>query len=454
MHSEPAYNWKMIRDASSWKLAGVGFALALTIIAAVLTWSSREAEWDGAGEPAVDALAEEPVYPHLIPSRSTLYNVLREMNVSPSTIHEIVTGAKPVMDLGKLHAGTQFRLVRLTDPSSDLIGIEFLLSPIEKIEVKKVDGVWSAEKIVGTVESKVVHFQGSVKSTLWESAEEARMDPILIVQLAEIFAWQVDMAREVRVNDRWRLSVERKFVRGRPIGWGSILAAEYENAGRAFTAVLYQAGNTSGYYAADGSSLRRMFLKSPIRYGRISSRFQMRRFHPVLKIHRPHLGVDYAAPTGTPIRSVGDGTVTHAGWLGGGGRTIKVRHNSSYQTHYLHLSRIEKGIRNGVRIQQGQTIGYVGSTGLASGPHLHFEFVYNGKVVDPLGQKFPTAEPVPPAQLSDFQTLAQQTLSALPGWSGLTPGHPTRNPTQERSDWIMLRKVTAEAWADPLSVEP
>ncbi|MGE4132796.1 MAG: M23 family metallopeptidase, partial [Bdellovibrionales bacterium] len=229
----------------------------------------------------------------------------------------------------------------------------------------------------------------------------------------------VDFSREVRVRDRWRLTVEQKLVRGRPIGWGSILAAEYENAGELHTALLYQDGESSGYYGLDGSNLRRMFLKSPIKFGRISSRFNRKRFHPVLKIRRPHLGVDYAAARGTPIRSVGDGTVLLAGWKGGGGRTVKIRHNSTYQTSYLHMSGFAKGIKRGTRVKQGQIIGYVGATGLATGPHLHFEFSVNGKVVDPLKAKFPTADPIPKTKIASFKAQISGLLATLPGWDGL-----------------------------------
>ncbi len=390
-------------------------------------------------------VSEEPSYPHTVPPGSTIFTVLRELNVSSVMIQEIVNASNPLMDLSRIRAGTQFRLIHLTDPLSDLVGIEFYLSPVESVLVKKNDGVWKAEKLTSSVETQVVTFRGVVDTSLWESAEKAQMDPNLIVQLAEIFAWQVDFGREVRANDRWRLSVERFFVRGRPVGWGSILAAEYENSGRLFSAVLYRVdGEHIGYFDATGGSLRRMFLKSPIRYGRISSRFQRKRFHPVLKIHRPHLGVDYAAPTGTPVRSVGDGLITTAGWMGGGGRTIKIRHNASYQTSYLHLSRFEKGIRAGVRVKQGQTIGYVGSTGLASGPHLHFEFAVNGRVVDPLGQKFPAAEPVSTDQLANFKEQSAQLFRELPSWDvELIPIGP----------WLHTRWLR-EADADPLRVEP
>lgn len=396
------------------------FLVVVSLIAIVASWFEfKKPATEQLVDLPTEQLIEEPIFPHILPPRSSLYSTLRELSVTSQTIHAIVEAAKPVMDLGRLNAGTRFRLIHLTDPSSELTGIEFQLSTVEKLAIEKVDDVWKAEKRIATVETKVVTFKGLVTSTLWESAEAAQMNPDLIVQLAEIFAWEVDFAREVRVNDRWRLTVEQKLVHGQVAGWGAILAAEYENAGELHTAVLYQSGEKSGYYSADGQSLRRMFLKSPIKFGRISSRFNRKRFHPIHKVHRPHLGVDYAAPTGTPIRAVGDGVVIMAKYNGGGGNTVRIRHNASYQTYYLHLSRFEKGVRAGTRVRQGQTIGYVGSTGLSTGPHLHFEFHHNGRVLDPLKQAFPSADPVPKAELAQFQGHASAHLKALPAWGEL-----------------------------------
>jgi murein DD-endopeptidase MepM/ murein hydrolase activator NlpD len=299
-------------------------------------------------------------------------------------------------------------------------GIKFRFSPVESLEVTKTNEAWVAKKITEKVDTRVVTFSGTVKSSLWESAEDAHMDPNLISDLAEIFAWQVDFAREVRANDRWRLSVEEKLVRGTPIGWGSILAAEYVNDGQTFQAVLFRNnGEDIGYFAPDGSSLRRLFLKSPLRYSRISSRFSSHRFHPILGYRRPHLGVDYAAPRGTPVHAVGDGIVTVAARRGGAGNMIRIRHNSIYQTAYKHLRGFAHGIHSGVRVHQGQIIGYVGTTGLSTGPHLHFEFWESGRYVDPLGKKFPSADPVPKRFMASFKSEVTDLLSSLPNWDNV-----------------------------------
>ncbi|AGH95434.1 M23 family metallopeptidase [Pseudobdellovibrio exovorus] len=366
---------------------------------------------------------EEPVltleqrYPYEFPPRSTFYSQLLELEVPREIIFQMVQVIQPHQDLGRLKPGTRFQLFYSEAEVPEVTGIQIRFTPQEALKAQKIDGIWQAERIVKPVETKVVTFSGDVKSSLWESAVEAKMDPYLIAELAEIFAWQMDFAREVRVGDRWRLSVEQEFVQGEAVGWGSILAAEYDNAGRIYAAILFRNNNEKlGYFAPDGSSLRRMFLKTPIQYARISSRFQSNRFHPVLKTNRPHLGVDYAAPTGTPIRAIGDGVITMAGWNGGGGNTIKLRHNSIYDSAYKHLSRFAQGIKKGSRVKQGQTIGYVGSTGLSTGPHLHFEFFVRGKYVDPLKQQFPSAEPVPPRYLTQFNTDKASFLETLPQW--------------------------------------
>jgi murein DD-endopeptidase MepM/ murein hydrolase activator NlpD len=359
----------------------------------------------------------EEMYPHEVKPQSTLFSILRALDVSPQVIGEIVKAAKPVTDLTKIKPGTRFQLIQEISAEPIVSEIKFRFSASESLKIKKVNEVWTAEKIIEKVETKVVTFAGVVVSSLWKSAENAKMDPNLISDLAEIFGWQVDFSREVRVKDRWRLSVEQKFIKGDPVGWGNIIAAEYENAGELHTAVLFHfKDGETGYFAPDGSSLRRMFLKSPIKFGRISSRFSKSRFHPILQIHRPHLGVDYAAPVGTPIRSVGDGVITFAGWLGGAGKTIKMRHNSTYQTAFKHLSGYARNIRNGVRVRQGEIIGYVGNTGLSTGSHLHFEFYQNGQYVDPLGKKFPSADPVPADMLTQFKTETPTILSSLPSW--------------------------------------
>ena len=386
------------------------------------TWVHPQLTTEAQNQGAVELpmIPLEEAYPHIIAPRTTLFSSLRELDIPAATIQKIVDATMPIHNLAKLKPGIRFQIFNENENNQELVGIQFRFSAIEFIDIRKINGIWSAERITEKVDLKIVTYAGIVRTSLWESAQKAKMDPNLISELADIFGWEVDFSREVRLNDRWRLTVEQKMVKGEAIGWGAILAAEYENEGVPYHAVLFRLnGEEMGYFTPEGKSLRKMFLKSPIRYGRITSGFATKRFHPILMTNRAHLGVDYGAPIGTPVRAVGDGTVTFANWSGGGGRVLKLRHNSTYQTAYKHLNAFAKGIRPGAKVQQGQVIAYVGNTGLSTGPHLHFEFYQGGRFVDPLGKKFPSADPVPAIYLTQFKSEATEKLSLLPVWQSV-----------------------------------
>jgi murein DD-endopeptidase MepM/ murein hydrolase activator NlpD len=350
---------------------------------------------------------------------STFYQALRELGLGPQEIHGIVAAARDHFDLSKIMAGAEFNLLYAKYPLGRLVEIEFDMGPLRSLRVlRNTDNAWVSQFEEIQAELRWVSFTGNVNSSLWNSAQLAGMDPNLISELTSIFAWQVDFAREVQRGDRWRILVEQRHVGERLVGWGSILAAEYHReSGEVFEAYLLRDPEDSqdvGYFSPDGKSLRRMFLKAPLKFGRITSHFSFSRFHPVLKTRRPHLGVDYAAPTGTPILAVGDGVVLQSSWIGGGGNTVRLRHNSTYQTVYRHMHGFAKGIKVGSRVRQGQVIGYVGSTGLSTGPHLHFELWENGKYVDPLGKKFPSADPVPQKHMVYFSKQVMRYSPHLP----------------------------------------
>ncbi len=359
------------------------------------------------------SLKEE--FPHVIKRNIPLYTYLTNLGVAPIDVIEMVKSAKKVKDLSRLSPGARFHLVQ--DEELNLVEAKFRFSPLEKLEMKKVKSVWQARLVEEEVDIKHVSFVGEVDSSLWLSALDADMDPYLIVSMAEIFGWEVDFSREVRLGDKWRITAEEKLVNGEHVGWGSVLAAEYINSGESHKAVLFRdQGKDIGYYTLEGESLRKMFLKSPLRFGRVTSRFNKRRFHPKLKRIRPHNGVDYGAPIGTPVRSVADGKVTFSRYSGGGGKVLKIRHNSKYKTAYKHLSRFAKGVRKGSRVKQGQIVAYVGNTGLSTGPHLHYEFFINGRFVDPLKQKFPSADPVAEEYRLSFKKQAFKMVMTLPKW--------------------------------------
>jgi murein DD-endopeptidase MepM/ murein hydrolase activator NlpD len=362
----------------------------------------------------------------------TLFSALLKIGFTGQEINAMVDAAKPLRDMARLPLGLKFSSFSPEPTTLKAQELRFYFSPTEHLKLAlDAAGIWKATLIDRPVSSQITTFQGIVKDSLWASADEAGMDPELISNLTEIFAWSVDFSREVQPGDSWRLSVEKKSVEGEKFGWGKILAAEYKRGGETYTAVLFSKnGEDLGYFAPDGKSLRKMFLRAPMKFGRITSRFTHRRFHPILKRHRPHLGVDYGAPTGTPVLSVGDGAVMSAGWEGGGGKTLKIRHNSTYTTVYRHLNGFARGVARGARVKQGQVVAYVGTTGLSTGPHLHFEFWENGRYIDPLGKKFPTAEPVAKTDIALFEQAKLERLALLPAW-----GLPyEKNKSQARLD--------------------
>ena len=238
---------------------------------------------------------------HKIKKNSTTYEELRSHDISPQLIFELVALSKPIHPLNRMQANTQYTMTWDTPEKGALSEIVFKLGETSLLRFQHNDGQWAADRIELEVKRVKRTFTGYVVSSLWESAVESGMEPELIVGLTEIFAWQIDFSREVRKGDKWRLVVEEKFVEDKPIGWGSILAAQYSNSGETYTGVRYPPKDPlASYYQEDGSNLRRMFLKAPIKFGRVSSRFNRKRFHPILKRSKPHLGVDYAAPDRHP----------------------------------------------------------------------------------------------------------------------------------------------------------
>ncbi len=373
-----------------------------------------------------------------MPKNSSTYTELNKLGFTAQEIHKLIMSSKPIQPLHKIRAGTPFTIWWSSESKSTKVKLEMGLSPTQVIRFRLDQDDWSPELVALPVDKLSKTFSGTVRSSLWNSAIESGMEPNLIAEFAEIFAWQIDFSREVRQGDRWRIIVNEKFVRGESIGWSDILAAQYStSAGELYSGVKYPPhAKRASYYQEDGSSLRRLFLKNPIKFGRISSHFTNRRFHPILKRNRPHYGVDYAAPRGTPVRSVGDGRVVFVGRNGGSGKMIKIRHNSIYTTAYLHLSNYARGVKKGANIKQGQTIGYVGQTGLATGPHLHFSFYKYGRYIDPLKVKFPSAKPIPETEINDFAAVAQELLSSLPDWQSIEniaeqkPKEPSHTRTQ------------------------
>ncbi|MCP5152339.1 MAG: peptidoglycan DD-metalloendopeptidase family protein [Ectothiorhodospiraceae bacterium] len=264
------------------------------------------------------------------------------------------------------------------------------------------------------LERRLSTVAGTVESSLFEAGLSAGLTDRLVMELVEIFAWDVDFALDIRVGDSFTVVHEELLKDGEKVRDGAVLAAEFVNRGRALRAVRYE--DPSGlvrYYTPEGESLRKAFLRTPVKFSRISSRFTLARMHPVLHRFRAHKGVDYAAPRGTPVKATGDGKVAFVGRKGGYGKTVVLQHGSAYTTLYGHLSRFARGLRQGDRVTQGDLIGYVGSTGLATGPHLHYEFRVRGVHRDPLTVKLPRSLPIPAEHKRDFGTKTRQLIATL-----------------------------------------
>ncbi|MDH3319007.1 MAG: peptidoglycan DD-metalloendopeptidase family protein [Betaproteobacteria bacterium] len=299
------------------------------------------------------------------------------------------------------------------DADGDALRLSYLAARDTQMVVERAADGFNARQLAAPLHTQTVLREGVIQSSLFAATDAAGVPDSVAIQIADIFAGDVDFHRDLRRGDRFAVVYEQHFLAGRAVHSGRVLAAEFVSQGRALRAVHYErARGGSGYYAPDGSNLRKAFLRSPLEYTRISSGFGMRR-HPFQRSWRAHTGVDYAAPTGTRIRAAGDGRVEFAGFKGGYGNAVILRHRGQYSTLYGHLSRVAPGMRRGTRVAQGDIVGYVGSTGWATGPHLHYEFQVAGRARNPYAIAMPAGEPVPAAELPAFRRRAEPLVARL-----------------------------------------
>jgi len=343
----------------------------------------------------------------------TLYESLIREGISAAEILSLQEKLKSIVDFNYLPIGSEYSLKY--NPEGKVTEFTYKPNPIDIycIDIPTSD----SEDLKVTKEeifTEVVRLEGKIEYSLYESMIECADSPLLALQLAEIFAWQIDFLTECREGDTFKILVEKQY-RGDFYRWGKILAAQYEGELMSkHTAILFEdpSGHTD-YYTEEGKSLRKAFLRAPLNYKYISSYFSKNRLHPILRIWRPHLAIDYAAPTGTPISTIGDGVVISIGYNSGYGNYITIRHPNNYVTNYGHLSRFAKGLKKGQKVKQGEIIGYVGSTGLSTGPHLDFYISRNGEKVDFLKLKLPAASSVNPQYLNKFYEVKNKLLSDL-----------------------------------------
>ena len=358
----------------------------------------------------VDRFAEKKNYrqsvhgtAHTIALGDNLYQVLVNHGVKIQEVGGLIAAWRSLPELQKLRPGEILELIFVRD-SQRLEKVRYQNMQGQVLATTRTEQGWTTSRYAKPVVVTSALARGAIKDSLYQSAVDENIDFELALALADIFAWDIDFFVDLRAGDQYAFLYGQRFREGKLVGNGHIVAAHFHNGSRRHRAYYYQApGKRADYYDDQGNSLRKVFLKSPLRYSRISSGFSKRRLHPILKIYRPHPGVDYAAPTGTPVAAVGDGRVISKRWKNGYGRFIAIRHNSRYITSYGHLYRYASKIKVGSNVKQGQVIGYVGASGLATGPHLDYRMKKDGRFVNPLKNRLPAARPVPPNYLSDFK---------------------------------------------------
>jgi murein DD-endopeptidase MepM/ murein hydrolase activator NlpD len=409
-------------------------ALACAILAAVFAaWQvaarTRAVEAPAPAPPVAAAPAPVVPLPTLAPvpekppvvagelaRRETVSEALQERGITRAMVHEIATSLRPVFDFRYAHPGDRFRLTR--DVAGAIEEFVFERSANERYLLKRGESGLVAERVTPEIDVRRVRMAGVITGNLYESIRQLGESGELAYDFAEIFAWDVDFSK-VQPGDEFSVVYERRHLKSGPgagtyIGPGRILAARYANADDDYTAIYFQLDEKrGGYYRADGSSVERTFLQAPLNYRRISSYYSTNRLHPILKVRRAHPAIDYAAASGTPVWSVAHGTVIYRGWSGGLGNTVKIRHHSGYVSVYGHLSRFPKDLRIGQHVAQKQVIGYVGSTGLATGPHLHFILEQNGRSLNPATVKMALGEPVPASRMPSFLAQRDAYLAQL-----------------------------------------
>jgi murein DD-endopeptidase MepM/ murein hydrolase activator NlpD len=315
--------------------------------------------------------------------------------------------------LYQLRPGRALRVT--TDGEGTLFELRFVTGTGDQLTIARTGDRLSASSMAMPVDVRWNMAAGEIRSSLFAAADAAGMPDAVTLQLADVFAAEIDFIKDIQRGDRFAVVYEMRYVDGEPVGAGRIVAAEFDNRGKTFQAYLFRdADGSENYYTADGAALRRAFLRSPMEFSRVTSGFSNARFHPILQTWRAHRGVDYGAPTGTPVRATGNGKVTFAGQQGGYGNVIVIEHQGSYSTVYAHLSRYAKGIRSGARVSQGNVIGYVGQTGWATGPHLHYEFRVAGVQRNPLTlAALPGGDPLPAARRPAFHARIEPATAQL-----------------------------------------
>lgn len=342
----------------------------------------------------------------------TVAELLRRMNVEDAAANEYLRNDRAAESLRQLATGKTVQAE--TDANGGLLALRYLNNSGSQVVIEKKAGGFKTSVLPPQLEQRLFMRTGEIKTTLFEATDEAGLPDATASQLTEIFGGDIDFHRDLRKGDRFSVTYEMTYSNGEPVRVGRIQAAEFVNQGKSYRVVFFQTDSTHGdYYTPDGKSVRKAFLRSPVEFSRISSGFTSSRFHPILQKWRSHKGVDYAAPIGTKVKVTADGTVSFVGKQGGYGNVIMVEHQGRYTTVYGHLSRFASGLRRGQHVAQGEVIGYVGMTGWATGPHLHYEFRVAGQQRDPLRVALPDATPISASQKAAFEEATRSLTDHL-----------------------------------------
>lgn len=366
----------------------------------------------GALAPSIPAQDTVTVAEGAIPKRSSFYVEMQKQGLSPVDIDRIVRATKKTFDLKKVRPGQKYTLYSTGNEGLD--SLEYCISREKILKIRRAGDSYTAE--IDTLPYQIIYqvTSGTIEQSLFASLARQGADETLAGPLSLIFGWVIDFFKDIRKGDTYTILYEKKVYADGVESLGDILAASITTQNTPYHAFRYQTTDGKwGYYDLDGNSLQKTLLRAPLKFSRISSSFRSKRLHPVTHHYRPHYGVDYAAPYGTPVHATGDGTVIAATRNNANGNYVKIRHNRSFTTYYLHLSRFGRGIRKGTRVKQGQLIGYVGSTGLATGPHLDYRIKRNGSFVNPRTVKLPSKEPVPSKEIVRFDRYRDAAMARL-----------------------------------------
>jgi murein DD-endopeptidase MepM/ murein hydrolase activator NlpD len=351
-----------------------------------------------------------------VKSGDSLALIFSRLGLSPSSLYKLMSLGKEVSNLKKIRPGQK---INFLIEDSELLGLEYEMDLTNTLKISRDENKFKSEVIQIELEKVVKDTSAIINDSLFLSGKRAGLSDNLIMQLVAVYGWDIDFALDIREGDSFTVIYEEQYKDGVKVSDGPIIAAEFVNRNTPLRAIRYTHDDGRvDYYADNGDAMRKAFLRTPVELARISSRFNLKRKHPILNKIRAHKGVDYAASTGTPIKATGDGTVIHAGIKGGYGRTIILKHGGTYSTLYAHLHRYARGVRSGSRVKQGQIIGYVGKSGLATGPHLHYEFRINGVHRNPLTVKLPKVESIPKEALPEFKLKINSMIVELDRLTG------------------------------------